>query len=353
MPIFRTAGIAALGLALSACAAVVDPYITPPNFGVAAGGDPYGAVAAAARGVSTEMRQKLQETEAFDFWSGAAVLVAGITATGLGAYGANRDAVVGAGLAAGAVLGGRAYVPLAVRKSIYTQGMGAIECSIAATNFDTGAGGSGAAPTPATTGAIANLASNAATGRASRQAKLAAVRPQLAAATGQLAAAGSLASLQAGQLAVAERRTAAALAAASGVGAARDDRAERLKSAVGGVVAAANDQLRANSLDLRAALAAANSGATDLIKQQKEAAKAAMDAAGKQEEKAEDTKEAAKTTEAAAAAHGDANTAAAARDLGEAAEESQDEAKTIKDQMGEILKRINVPQACFGSLLGS
>ena len=80
---FPVPTIELMTLLVSACA-VVDPYITPPSFPPVAGADAYGRVVAGAHEVTAEMHDKLTQTEAADFWSGAAVVVAGLTATGLG-----------------------------------------------------------------------------------------------------------------------------------------------------------------------------------------------------------------------------------------------------------------------------
>lgn len=58
------------------------------------------------------MNRKLTETEIFDFWSRAGVLAVSVTAIGLGAYGAHPDGIIGTGLAAGLLMGSRAYVSL-------------------------------------------------------------------------------------------------------------------------------------------------------------------------------------------------------------------------------------------------
>jgi len=120
---------AATILAAAACSAITDPYIdmagapTSPTFD--------GAVDF-ARGKAAEMDGKLRSLEQWDVATGSVIFGSGLVGLGLVAFGAHSDAILGAGLGAGAGYGARSFLPLQDRKVAYSSGSSAIECAITA-----------------------------------------------------------------------------------------------------------------------------------------------------------------------------------------------------------------------------
>ncbi len=116
-------------LSLSGCA-VTRPFLK--EVGPAPSG--YTCALEQANALRDEVTKKRQGLHDFEFWSGAALIGTGIATAGLGAYGANQEALIGTALAAGTIAAGRTYVPVRTRKGIYNTSLEAIEKSKAETS---------------------------------------------------------------------------------------------------------------------------------------------------------------------------------------------------------------------------
>lgn len=86
-----------------------------------------------ATDLTSEITKKRQGLHDFKFWSGASMVGAGIATAGLGAYGANRDLLIGAALVTGTIVGGRTYVPINDRQKIYNTALTSIQDAVQGT----------------------------------------------------------------------------------------------------------------------------------------------------------------------------------------------------------------------------
>ncbi|RVU35761.1 hypothetical protein EOI86_10850 [Hwanghaeella grinnelliae] len=76
-----------------------------------------------------ELSERVDELEQFDFFTGTAMVVAGIAGLAFGLYDSHVDAIYGAGLVGGSAAAGRAFVPVSARKEAYLSGKAAITCA--------------------------------------------------------------------------------------------------------------------------------------------------------------------------------------------------------------------------------
>lgn len=123
-------------VALGGCSAITNPYVGIESSDIGAGGDPVYAVAVQlARDKQDKLRTKRKELGEYELTTGALILGSGIAGLAFAAFGSHTDALLGAGLVGGGAYGASAYIPTAKRKTIYTNGVKAIDCAISATSL--------------------------------------------------------------------------------------------------------------------------------------------------------------------------------------------------------------------------
>jgi hypothetical protein len=84
----------------------------------------------AANSVKREIAEKQVDLKRFDFWSGTALLGAGIAGTAVGVFDSSSKAtaLTAVAIGAGGIVGMRTYVPVAARQEIYSKTVEAITC---------------------------------------------------------------------------------------------------------------------------------------------------------------------------------------------------------------------------------
>ena len=113
--ILRAMTTAIAGIALCSCAAITDPYVSPTSKDISNPTD-FNEATKYAASKAEEMHTKLKELNAYDFGTSAFIMASGIVGLAMGAYGAHADALMAAGLGAGAAYGARNYLPIQDRK---------------------------------------------------------------------------------------------------------------------------------------------------------------------------------------------------------------------------------------------
>lgn len=133
----KKATIALSTLALCACSAITDPYI---SMGTEIPATPsFEEAVTFARKQGVLLDNKLAEVEQYDVATGSFLFGTGLAALGFGAYGAHPDKLIGATIASGTAAGTRTFLPIQDRKLAYASGSAAIDCAITAFSLNAGA----------------------------------------------------------------------------------------------------------------------------------------------------------------------------------------------------------------------
>ena len=118
-----------LVVGLSSCA-VTDPYVMPDSSSVSM--EDFAKAEEYASGKADKLDDKLRGLHTYELATGSVLFVSTLVGMGMAAYGANPDALIGAGLAGGTAYGATDLLPIQDRKAIYEQGASTIRCAISA-----------------------------------------------------------------------------------------------------------------------------------------------------------------------------------------------------------------------------
>lgn len=262
---------------LSGCA-IVHPRIDQPAFAL---NDTYATTVTKANDAIKSMEKKQKVHEKYDFGTGLVLFTAGLSGTGFGLFGANRNFIIGSALVGGASLGARAAIPVSARVAIYEQGKAAIACSMAVTSLDSqsanGGGGGAGAGGAGLAGASAMLNSAGA--------KLASAQLVLFQQSNTPSAV--LAGVRAAELSAAIQTVNEKVSKVSTTLASDQlQQATRLQAALRAIIVATNTQLGTAVFNPAGALAAAQQGIGSFGQASQDAAKQALDAVDVQQSKA-------------------------------------------------------------------
>lgn len=123
-------------LALSACGAITQPYVSVRTSDTAKVQPPlphnptFAKARVIARATAKGFDDKLQGLEEYDLATGMVFVGAGLAGLAIGLYDAGLDAVYGAGLGGATAVAGRSFLPIQKRKEVYQSGSRAINCAI-------------------------------------------------------------------------------------------------------------------------------------------------------------------------------------------------------------------------------